>query len=149
MALTIGLRGKFSLCTFGSPHNLGGKKFVSFNVDLVLLRMLLFPLGFWCDCISWIFVKLLVYFIREKVLHLFLSLVCSWLLSCCFCWLKADDVCVSVQVLEGRSCLVMFGGEGLALERILVTSLQILLGKYYCTTLLPPFFFRNSLLALL
>jgi len=77
MALTIGLRGKFSLCTFGSPYNLGGKKFVSFNVDLVLLRMLLFSLEFWCDCISWIFVKLLVYFIREKVLHLFLSLMCS------------------------------------------------------------------------
>jgi len=35
MALTIGLRGMFDLCTFGSPYNLGGSGFVGFNVDLV------------------------------------------------------------------------------------------------------------------
>ena len=42
MALTISLRGMFGLCTFGSPCSLGGRGFVSFNVDLVLLGMLLF-----------------------------------------------------------------------------------------------------------
>ena len=42
MALTFGLRGMFGLCTFGSPYSLGGRRFVDFNVDLVLLGMLLF-----------------------------------------------------------------------------------------------------------
>jgi len=31
MALTIGLRGMFDLCTFGSPYSLGGRGFVGFN----------------------------------------------------------------------------------------------------------------------
>ena len=42
MALTIGLRGMFGLCTFGNPYSRGGRGFVGFNVDLVLLGMLLF-----------------------------------------------------------------------------------------------------------
>ena len=39
MALTIGLRGMFDLCTFSSPwwYNLGGSGFVGFNVDFVML----------------------------------------------------------------------------------------------------------------
>ena len=41
MALTIGLREMFDLCTFDSPYSLGGRGFVGFNVDLVLLGMLL------------------------------------------------------------------------------------------------------------
>ena len=41
MALTIGLRGMFGLCTFGNPYSRGGRGFVGFNVDLVLLGMLL------------------------------------------------------------------------------------------------------------
>ena len=40
MALTIGLRGMFGLCTFGNPYSRGGRGFVGFNVDLVLLGML-------------------------------------------------------------------------------------------------------------
>ena len=44
MALTIDLSEMFDLCIFGSPHNLG-RGYVGFNVDLVLLGMLLFPLG--------------------------------------------------------------------------------------------------------
>ena len=42
MVLTIGLSGMFDLCTFGSSYSLGERGFVGFNVDLVLLRMLLF-----------------------------------------------------------------------------------------------------------
>ena len=42
IALTIGLKGMFDLCIFGSPYSLGGRGFVGFNVDLVLLSMLLF-----------------------------------------------------------------------------------------------------------
>ena len=33
MALTIGLRGMFGLCTFSNPFSLGGRGFVGFNVD--------------------------------------------------------------------------------------------------------------------
>ena len=40
MALTIGLRGMFGLCTFDSPYNLSGRGFVDF--DLILLGMLFF-----------------------------------------------------------------------------------------------------------
>ena len=32
----------FDLCTFGSSYSLGGRGFVDFNVDLILLGMLLF-----------------------------------------------------------------------------------------------------------
>jgi len=32
----------FGLCTFGSPYNFGGRGYVGFSVDLVLLGMLLF-----------------------------------------------------------------------------------------------------------
>ena len=32
MALTIGLRGMFGLCTFSNPFSLGGRGFVGFNV---------------------------------------------------------------------------------------------------------------------
>jgi len=42
MALTICLRRIFGLCTFGNPYSLGGRRFVSFNVNLVLLGMLFF-----------------------------------------------------------------------------------------------------------
>jgi len=55
MALIIGLRGMFGLCTFNSPYS-----FVDFNIDLVLLGILLFfhqDLVLH-DYISWIFVKL-------------------------------------------------------------------------------------------
>ena len=41
-SMAIGLRGMFGLCTFDSPYNLDGRGFVGFNVDLVLLGMLLF-----------------------------------------------------------------------------------------------------------
>jgi len=41
MALTIGLSEMFGLCTFGSPYSFGGRGYVGFNVDLVLLGMLL------------------------------------------------------------------------------------------------------------
>jgi len=41
MALTIGLREMFDLCTFDKLvcGNLGGTGFVDFNVDLVLLGL--------------------------------------------------------------------------------------------------------------
>jgi len=42
MSLTIGLSGMFGLCTFGSPYSLGGRGYVGFDVDIVLLGMLLF-----------------------------------------------------------------------------------------------------------
>ena len=32
----------FGLCTFGSPYSLGGRGYVGFDVDIVLLGMLLF-----------------------------------------------------------------------------------------------------------
>ena len=41
IALTIGLRGMFGLCTFGSPYSLDRRRF-GFNVNLVLLGILLF-----------------------------------------------------------------------------------------------------------
>ena len=41
MALTISLSAMFGLCTFGSPYSFG-RRYVSFNVDLILLGMLLF-----------------------------------------------------------------------------------------------------------
>ena len=34
IALTIGMRGMFGLCTFGSSYSLDGRGFVSFSVDL-------------------------------------------------------------------------------------------------------------------
>ena len=34
----------FDLCTFSSPYSLGGRGFVSFNIDLILLGMLLFSI---------------------------------------------------------------------------------------------------------
>ena len=47
---------------------------MGFNVDLVLLGILLFftKILVLCDCINWIFVKLFICFVREKVLHFFL-----------------------------------------------------------------------------
>jgi len=50
MTLTIGLSGMFCLCTFGNPYSLGGKGFVDFNVDLVLLGMLLFSIRILVFC---------------------------------------------------------------------------------------------------
>ena len=41
-ALTIGLRRMFGLYTFDSSCSFGGKGFVGFNVDLVLLGMFVF-----------------------------------------------------------------------------------------------------------
>jgi len=46
MALTIGLRGS-DLCIFGRPYSLGGKEFVGFNVNLILLGKLLFSIRVW------------------------------------------------------------------------------------------------------
>jgi len=60
---------------------LGKDLMLGFNVDLVLLGMLLFflqDLSVLHDCISWIFIKLFVCFIRKKVLLFlifFLSIV--------------------------------------------------------------------------
>jgi len=42
MALIIGLSGMFGLFTFGSLYSFGGRGYVGFNVDLILLGMLLF-----------------------------------------------------------------------------------------------------------
>ena len=42
MALTISLRRMFDLCTFSSPYSLDERGFVGFNIDLILLGMLLF-----------------------------------------------------------------------------------------------------------
>ena len=50
MALTIGLREIFGLCTFGSPYSFGGRGFVGFNVDLVLLEILLFSIRILVFC---------------------------------------------------------------------------------------------------
>ena len=50
MALTISLRGMFGLCIFGSPYSLSGTRFVGFNVDLVLLGMLLFSIRILVFC---------------------------------------------------------------------------------------------------
>jgi len=53
--VTIGLRGIFDLCIFSSPYSLGGREFISFNFDLVLLGMLLFSTKILIFCvISWI-----------------------------------------------------------------------------------------------
>ena len=113
MALTIGLREIFGLCTFDSPYSLGGRGLGSFNVNLVLLRMLLFSIRILMFCaiclfctISWIFVKLFVCFIREKILHLFLIVWCIHnYCHVAFIGWKHDDVYVSVQVLESQSLL--------------------------------------------
>jgi len=73
MALTISLRETFDLCTFVwlSPYSLDGRKFVGFNVDLILLGMLLFStLVFYA--IVLVGSLSFVYFVREKILHLFL-----------------------------------------------------------------------------
>ena len=50
MALTIGLRGIFGLCIFDSPYSLGERGFIGFNVDLVLLGMLLFSIKILMFC---------------------------------------------------------------------------------------------------
>ena len=50
MALTIGLSEMFGLCTFGSPYSFGGRGYVGFNVDLVLLGMLLFSIRILVFC---------------------------------------------------------------------------------------------------
>jgi len=44
IALTIGLRRLSGLCIFGRPYSLGGKGFVGFNVNLILLGKFLFSL---------------------------------------------------------------------------------------------------------
>jgi len=44
MTLTIGLKGLSSLCIFSRPYSLGGKRFVDFNVNLILLEKLLFSI---------------------------------------------------------------------------------------------------------
>ena len=45
MALTIGLRGMFGLCNcFDCLYSLNERGFVGFNVDLILLAMLLFSI---------------------------------------------------------------------------------------------------------
>jgi len=41
-ALTIDLRGLSGLCIFGRPYSLGGRGFVGFNVNIILLEKLLF-----------------------------------------------------------------------------------------------------------
>jgi len=53
MALTIGLSEMFGLCIFGNPYSFG-RGFVSFNVNLILLGMLLFSIRILVlrDCIS-------------------------------------------------------------------------------------------------
>jgi len=79
MSLTIGLSGMFGLCTFGSPYSLDGRGYVGFDVDIVLLGMLLFfqqNLSVLRDCISWIFAKLFVCFVRESSLSFSYSLMC-------------------------------------------------------------------------
>ena len=58
-----------------------------------------------CDCISWIFVKLFVCFIRKKVLHLFLIVCVHDYCRVAFVGWKHDDVCVPVKVLESQSLL--------------------------------------------
>ena len=50
IALTISLRGMFGLCIFDSPYSLDGRRFVGFNVDLVLLGMLLFSIRILVFC---------------------------------------------------------------------------------------------------
>jgi len=72
MTLTIGLSGMFDLCTFDSPYNLGGRGVIGFNVDLVLLGMLLFFTRILVFCaISWIFVKLFVAALSERRFFIF------------------------------------------------------------------------------
>jgi len=44
MSLTTDMRGLSGLCIFGRPYKLGGRGFVGFNVNLILLRKLLFSI---------------------------------------------------------------------------------------------------------
>ena len=50
MALTISLSGMFGLCTFDNPYSLGGRGYVDFNVDLILLGILLFSIRILMFC---------------------------------------------------------------------------------------------------
>jgi len=64
MALTIGLKGMFGLCIFDSPCSLGGRGFVSLNVDLILLEMLLFS--------TWMFSAIILVGSLSNFLYFFL-----------------------------------------------------------------------------
>jgi len=72
MALTIGLRELSGLCIFGRPYSLGGRGFVSFNVNLILLGKLLFSIRVlvFCAIICWIFIKSCVCLVQKES-HLF------------------------------------------------------------------------------
>ena len=50
IVLTISLRWMFDLCTFGNPYSLGGRGFVGFNVDLILVGMLFFSIRILMFC---------------------------------------------------------------------------------------------------
>jgi len=45
MALTIGLRRILGLYIFARPCSLGGREFMDFNVDVILLEMLLLSIS--------------------------------------------------------------------------------------------------------
>ena len=72
MALTIGLRRICGLCTFGNPYSLGGRGFVCFNVNLVLLGMFFFTriLVFCAIVLVGSLLSFLYCFVREKILFL-------------------------------------------------------------------------------
>ena len=119
MALTISLRRMFDLCTFSSPYSLDERGFVGFNVDLILLGMLLFStriLVFYAIVLVG-FLSNFLCFVRENVLHLFFIVMCSWL-YCRIAFIRwKHDVCVLIQVLEGQS-LLFNNVDGRALKRI-------------------------------
>jgi len=75
MTLTIGLRGLSSLCIFGRPYSLGERKFVGFNVNLILLGKLLLSIRVlvFCAILFVGFLSSLVYALsRRRVFSFFM-----------------------------------------------------------------------------
>ena len=81
IVLTISLRWMFGLCTFDSLYSLDERGFVDFNIDLVLLGMLLFSIWILMFCAIVLIGSLLsfLYALSEKRFSIFFlyNLMCS------------------------------------------------------------------------
>ena len=125
MALTISLRGMFGFCTFGCH---GGRRFVDFNVDLILLGMSLFSTLVFCAIVLVGSLLSFLYTLSERKFFIFF-LSSNVFMTIAVLPLSAGSMMMSVSLFRSWkancSCLVMFGEGDLALERILVTCLRI------------------------